>query len=631
MDTANTAFSSKRLNIRRPPLIVSAAKLCSGLIVIAMALVSALVTYDLLTRLIRSRQFNDLRNFVTQIQDSGRFPRMANDELIISLAYALAILLFGLVFLPTILGAVIRGLRFILIGLGEIVRPWMPALIPLPFRNYADVINGFKQHILSLYRPMENFVSATFGKNTMFLSPVRRRVVAENARYLKGRVLSVILTALTLGGVLWFINWLTTDAAGKLLPNSVSAQLIQLLTQDSARAIITTPLIWLIGLFVALGVIEFVVTMLLVPPGQPPTMAHEASDYYRGFGHPNQLINRLPSIATSLQWQGFLNRHHADLHEQRSSAVGDAGSFTAYLTIEQQPHPIRPSGFLASYLLLVLGWGLQLAGFYIILFELLPWPVRVLGSDTYSPPFLWAPLFVILMAVLGRRTTRAGVRFADQAYLLFDSAWFSSTAILIDFAGNLSRADVRVGKSVADSIESSNLVVRSDFTANFWSAELISEASSLTAERELLALKQTPESMKWVAFFRREINSLRDEGVQPIRVDVQSQGVGDIMQSNLQVSTLRAGAMEKAQIQASQQGTDAALPDLLKPLVGSGQAATTAPNSAKSSGEDDDPEGWKVCPECAEKVRARARKCRFCGYRFWGSDLTDDGVESPLP
>src|SRR5579862_7333803 len=30
----------------------------------------------------------------------------------------------------------------------------------------------------------------------------------------------------------------------------------------------------------------------------------------------------------------------------------------------------------------------------------------------------------------------------------------------------------------------------------------------------------------------------------------------------------------------------------------------------------DPPPGYKRCPDCAEDVRAEARRCRFCGYSF---------------
>ncbi|MHB1810689.1 MAG: zinc ribbon domain-containing protein, partial [Solirubrobacteraceae bacterium] len=33
-------------------------------------------------------------------------------------------------------------------------------------------------------------------------------------------------------------------------------------------------------------------------------------------------------------------------------------------------------------------------------------------------------------------------------------------------------------------------------------------------------------------------------------------------------------------------------------------------------GPASDEQGYKRCPDCAELVRAGARKCRFCGYRF---------------
>jgi hypothetical protein len=40
-----------------------------------------------------------------------------------------------------------------------------------------------------------------------------------------------------------------------------------------------------------------------------------------------------------------------------------------------------------------------------------------------------------------------------------------------------------------------------------------------------------------------------------------------------------------------------------------------------------DEQGYKRCPDCAELVRAAARKCRFCGYRFDGE--ADEAHEPP--
>jgi predicted amidophosphoribosyltransferase len=36
-------------------------------------------------------------------------------------------------------------------------------------------------------------------------------------------------------------------------------------------------------------------------------------------------------------------------------------------------------------------------------------------------------------------------------------------------------------------------------------------------------------------------------------------------------------------------------------------------------------EATKLCPDCAEEVKAAARVCRFCGFRFEGEP--DDPVE----
>jgi hypothetical protein len=40
------------------------------------------------------------------------------------------------------------------------------------------------------------------------------------------------------------------------------------------------------------------------------------------------------------------------------------------------------------------------------------------------------------------------------------------------------------------------------------------------------------------------------------------------------------------------------------------------------------PEDLKTCPDCGEQVKAAARKCRFCGYRFEPHDPEPDAHES---
>jgi hypothetical protein len=52
----------------------------------------------------------------------------------------------------------------------------------------------------------------------------------------------------------------------------------------------------------------------------------------------------------------------------------------------------------------------------------------------------------------------------------------------------------------------------------------------------------------------------------------------------------------------------------------------TAPpaNPATPPTQDSPPASeYKTCPDCAEDVRAAARKCRFCGYMFEGSTLAE--------
>ncbi len=58
-------------------------------------------------------------------------------------------------------------------------------------------------------------------------------------------------------------------------------------------------------------------------------------------------------------------------------------------------------------------------------------------------------------------------------------------------------------------------------------------------------------------------------------------------------------------------------PDMAAPYTGRNDARPHEPASTPRAAEPD----LKACPDCAERVRSAARKCRYCAYRFDGTEL----------
>jgi hypothetical protein len=279
--------------------------------------------------------------------------------------------------------------------------------------------------------------------------------------------------------------------------------------------------------------------------------------------------------------------------------------------VEQQPRPADQAYWLTAAPLMAAGWFLYLLGCGMYLFLLLPAPVR--SFEATMADLIYAPIFLVLMTTLAATLANNGRRYILQARDLLEAARFQSHAILMEVVGTLSRADVKVGKSVADSVESSSVVARSDFTTRFWAAELVSEIHNLRdpkARRDLLGMNMTPENQQWIEHFRHEINRLREEGVRPVGVDLQASEVSDVVRANIGVSAMRSEAAANPQLYAPPGG---GRPE----LGGRTSAMIEMPEDAgPPAGPMGDMSGYRECPQCAEMIRVKAKVCRFCGYRL---------------
>lgn len=587
-------YASKHLGLRRPPLLLSIMQVAGGGMILILVLLGLFQNYSLFKE---TYPFGSslLRN--AELDHSGM-------TYIHSRAFILASAIFLIIFLPSLLRVIVKGLKWLVSGFSEIVTPWIPSNIPEAFRDYAEVEKGFKDRTLSIYKPFEPFISGIFGGKSLFITPTRRKIVEENGTELRNRAKRFVFAALGLGAVLFFFHWLTTESAQEFLMDA-DLEWVLYWIDDAISGAMRLPFILLILLQGALAAIEYISTLMLMPRYQPSTVALEGTKHYRGFGHPDLIFSRLPDLAQSLRWEGFLNRVDSTWGERASAAVGDVGEFSGRIIIEQQPKPLDNMGDRPAYLMAFFGWILMFVGIFLYLFQLLPAYIR---QGDFN--FFYLPLYVPIMGLAASIAARSGDRFIGYGRTLLHSAQFRSLGILIQIGGTLSRADIRVGKSIADSIESTNVVVRSDFSARFWSAELLSEASRLDAKRELLALEQSDQSHTWIQFFRDGIENLREEGVRPIGVDLQAKEIDELLKANISISALRSSAMEKAQLTAAASGDETPL------LTGSSEAESAREDEPLSRWSISDANEYKECPECAEMVRAKAKKCRFCGYRF---------------
>jgi hypothetical protein len=467
-----------------------------------------------------------------------------------------------------LLACVVIAIADLFYGMRRLLRPELLVWGPDPYADPNEIHSGMTTGRLTSLQNLPGRFRWLFGRNMAALSPVVREVVTANVDRMLTRVLVIAaLLAICYGVAIG--EWAGTD--------------------------LLLPLVLLLIASVALAAVEYLTSGWLIPDGPPTARAHQSSEYYKGFGHPTHIFGRLAILANDLQVPGFPNRVQKWNETEEGGSLQDVGKFTGTLFVERQPLIMDNEDNRSAFLLLYTAWGLRCVGTLLFAFAIAPPTVA-----NASPR-----IYVLLTAGVALLFLHEAQRFRTQATFLLSILQFRSVGVLLSMAGDMTKASVRVGRAMTDSLESENVTTRSNFTGQFWAAELISEARHLAASRHLLLVRPTEEALKWLETLQTGLRHLRDERVRPMGIDLASDEASDLARVN---QLLYKDRMRAPVARASLPEIDAFEPPLLSAVP---PHAHDAPDG--SVGPDDE---MKECPECAEKIRARAKKCRFCGFRF---------------
>ncbi len=500
---------------------------------------------------------------------------------------ALLCVLFPIGFLGSLI-CFFNGLGRLISGLRRLLKPVLYVAGPESFADYCnELFKGIQEGTLIFYGSISPLLRSLFGKNVTSLPPSARDIVARNGRALLRRAATVPLLCVAT----YFV------ASGALWPGDPNSRYLFI------------PLGLLIIGSTAQGIVEFVTSGWLVPDSPRLARSDYEAVHYKGFGHPTHLFSRIPIKARELELPGWQNITELWYDTEKGGAVRDVGEFKGEMFIERQPEVVSAENPRSGLLLLRSGWFLHIVAGTLFAFSLVP-PQLDISISTSTAAYA----FIVVCSAF--TFYFQGRRFKRQSARLLEVFRFRSIGILISLSGEMSRADVRVGAGADDTMDSHNVTTRSNFTAQFWAAELISEAETLDHPRHLLAVQTTPESSKWLTTIRDGLHELREDRVRPLGIDFSAEEVSEIAQVNQALIQQRAKAAQQGVISAPLNG----VPEIDGPSLLAAEA--TAPSQAPAP-QSPDQADFQECPECAEMIRLRARKCRFCGYRFQDLDASE--------
>ena len=453
----------------------------------------------------------------------------------------------------------------------------IPPNLPPNFESIDMVESSMIKGEMPIYRIPKTGPLASarkyFGDKIPYLTPQARLVAEENFSF-AGKVITFIIFLILIATLI------------HVLPSSVY--------YDIALNPHTIRLPYLFGiLLIITAIIKMISIKYLMPDVIPKTEISEDIATIRGGGDPNSLLPEVEKALLEIRKKKIQNRVKKEFGSSNDGIIKDTGKFAGRMCIENQPNLIHYASSSAVIIFLIIGFITIVYGLLVLtgLSEISRYSANEFGT-------LFNRFFTFIQ---GLTFTIIGGHCFRQAYFLLASFRYESIMIYIDFDGVIGKSEIRAGKAITDSFETSNTVIRSDIQFRIFTSKLLSENYEMDGERYIISMITDAESESAKDIVLNAINNFADKGVVIRGIDVSSESIESISKANVIYHKAKKFSEDTQKLSF----------DNVKNLEDR-KNDKQIEDSVDNIGEPE----TKECPDCAETVKYKARKCRFCGYLF---------------
>ncbi|MBS4057373.1 MAG: hypothetical protein KGZ82_08660 [Bacteroidales bacterium] len=462
------------------------------------------------------------------------------------------------------------GVSFILSGIISTKRVTITPEIPSPFKHYVSIFDNLLNGKLEIYKfpdygPLKiafNYVSDKIP----YLTPPKRKIVSKNVSLARNALLLALI-------VMAFVLF------QKLVPESFYQEFY------IERIIFRFPFVFF-GILLLLAGISFYSIILMIPENIPRQTVSENFATINGGGDPNSIFPAINKLFNEFRYNALPNySFKSGFAKIEDLSFNETGSYDGKLAVETHPQYIgnNENDIIPNIYLLLAAFSLitSLINFALMVVE--PGPDII---QSYLGNFFAGLIFLYL----------AG-SFISRAFILNNIFKYDSVFTFIDVSGSIGKSEITAGKAITDSIETKNVVIRSDSQFRIYTTRFLSESYSLNGSRYVTAMITDDNIHLITEKLLQTINNFKAEGVSVRGIDISSESLNQITRANLLIHDSRKNTKSL-------------------PPSPDQKAIQSKSNESINTVSSQDSTDVKECPRCAETIKARAKMCRFCNFEF---------------